>query len=246
MVRFLERKRADIIPLFALGTLVIQVIVLLLSMWQAGSLAGLNDKQTPTLVQLEDGKAIRVGAMAYKERTPATIRRFVGDTMTMLMNWSGTLPPTTPEEAKNPKLDPGVSLGLTGANSSNKIAQTTWQAGFAFNESLRPEFLKLIASITPQNVFSGGTQAVLVINYLSEPTKIEEGKWKIGMVSNLLVFNKGDKLGKAVAFNKEFFIKAVEAPRTPEGASALEKTVYNIRQSGLEIYAVRELARGNL
>ncbi len=245
MVRFLEKKRADIIPLFALGTLGIQVIVLLLSMWQAGSLAGLNDKQTPTLVQLEDGKAIRVGTMAYKERTPATIRRFVGDTMTMLMNWSGTLPPNTPEETKNPKLDPGVSLGLSGA-SNKKIAQTTWQAGFALDESLRSEFLKLIASLTPQEVFNGGTQAVLVINYLSEPTKIEEGKWKIGMVANLLVFSKGDKLGKAVAFNKELFIKAVEAPRTPEGASALEKTIYNIRQSGLEIYAVRELARGNL
>jgi hypothetical protein len=129
MVRFLEKKRADIIPLFALGTLVIQVIVLLLSMWQAGSLAGLSDKQTPTLVQLEDGKAIRVGAMDYTERTPATIRRFVGDTMTMLMNWSGTLPPATPEETKNPKLDPGVSLGLSGAGGSKKIAQTTWQAG---------------------------------------------------------------------------------------------------------------------
>jgi hypothetical protein len=246
MVRFLEKKRADIIPLFALGTLVIQVIVLLLSMWQAGSLAGLSDKQTPTLVQLEDGKAIRVGAMDYTERTPATIRRFVGDTMTMLMNWSGTLPPATPEETKNPKLDPGVSLGLSGAGGSKKIAQTTWQAGFAFDESLRPEFMKLIASLTPQNVFSGDTQAVLVINYLSEPTKIGEGKWKIGMVSNLLVFNKGDKLGKAVAFNKELFVKSVEAPKTPEGASKLEKTIYNIRQSGLEIYAVRELARGNL
>jgi hypothetical protein len=240
MVRLLEKKRSDILPLFALGTLGIQGVLLLLTLGQSNSLAQMSEKQTPTLVQLEDGKAVRVGTMDYNDRTPQTIRRFVGDTMIMLMNWSGTLPPTSPEESRNPKPDPGVSLG------TKKVAQATWQAGFALSEDFRGEFLKLVADLMSQEVFKGNAQAVFVINYISNPTKVENGKWKMSMVANLIIFSKGDNAGKAIAFNKEIFVRSVEAPRIPAGASELEKAIYQVRQSGLEIYAIRDLVRENL
>lgn len=240
MVRLLEKKRSDIMPLFALGTLGIQGLILLMTFSQASSLSSMSEKQTPTLVQLEDGKAVRVGPVSYNERTPQTIRRFVGDTTTMLMNWSGNLPPSRPEEAQNPKPDPGVPLG------TKKVAQTTWQASFALNEDFRAEFLNLIADLTPQEVFKKGANSVFVINYMSEPTKIGEGKWKLALVANLIVFNKGDNRGKAVSFNKEIFVKSVEAPRIPAGSTEVEKAIYQVRQAGLEIYAVRDYAQENL
>ena len=69
-------------------------------------------RSAPTLVQMQDGQAIRVGAMEAQDRTPETIRRFVNDTLVLMFNWSGSLPAATAEEASQPQPDPGLPVEM--------------------------------------------------------------------------------------------------------------------------------------
>ena len=67
------------------------------------------------------------------------------------------------------------------------------------------------------------------------------------MVANLLVLDKTSNLGEVIPFNKEVYIRAVEAPQTPsDNSPELAAKIYAVRQSGLEIYAIRDLTREDL
>ncbi|MCV3212394.1 hypothetical protein OGM63_02415 [Plectonema radiosum NIES-515] len=162
-----------------------------------------------------------------------------------MMNWSGNLPATTVEEAAQPKPDPGINIGEKGLRG-NKVASAAWQPSYALSSDFRKEFLKVLASITPPGIFQGKTQVVLVPLLIQSPIKIESGKWKVKMIANLTVFDQSNNLGDIIPFNKEIFVRAVEAPESPANISGLAAVIYQVRASGLEIYAIRDLAQENL
>lgn len=249
-LRFLNRSAnrfttGDTLALFAVSTLGLHLVSLFVLLLLYGSYSQLSRKAPPTLVQLETGKSVTVAPIGSLERTPQVISRFVSDTMTLMMNWSGTLPPATVEEAAKPKRDSGVSIAERGLRT-NKVASGAWQASYALSEDFRKEFLKVVASITPPGVFKGTTQVVLVPTSIQPPVKIADGKWKVRMIANLTVFDQGNNLGQVIPFNKEIFVQAVEAPKSPSTASGLAAIIYQVRSSGLEIYAIRDLPQENL
>lgn len=242
--RIFKVEKSNLLYFFVLATTGVQLITLI---WLAANTLAVyrvGNKAVPTLVQMADGRATKVVALGSKERTPQTIRRFTSDTLTLMFNWSGTLPPETSEETQAPKRDPGVKIG----QESSLLSTTSWQAGFALADDFRSQFLAKVAQLTPRDVFTGSTRVVLITRYLSEPQQIKPGIWKLQVVGDLVFFNAQHNAGDSVSFNKEVFVRAVDPPSTPlaELATTLEKTVYGIRQSGLEIYAIRELERGNL
>jgi hypothetical protein len=246
-MRVLKVQKTDVLPAFVMGTLLLQVIIFVVLMLEGAWLARLSSKPAPSLVQMVDGQAIQVASTGHLERTPDVIRRFVSDTMTLMFNWSGTLPPETIEEARLPKPDPGVSI--QGEQGEKRVATATWQASFALSESFRREFVQKVAAMMPADVFNNsGTQVLLVVRRVGDPVQVEEGKWKVDLVSNLIIFNQGDRLGKAIAFNKEIFLMAIDPPTQPLGdnASPLEQVIYRVRQAGMEIYAIRDLQQENL
>lgn len=246
-MRVLKVQKTDVLPMFVMGTMILQVVVVFVLLLEGAWLARLSKKPAPSLVQMIDGQAIQVAPMAHLDRTPETIRRFVSDTMTLMFNWSGTLPPETVEEARLPKKDPGVPVKT--AKGETKVATATWQASFALSETFRSDFVQKVAEMMPADVFGdSSTQVLLVVRRVSDPEEVEEGKWKVDLVSNLIVFNRGDRMGKAIAFNKEIFLMAVDPPAQPlgENASPLEQVAYRVRQAGLEIYAIRDLQQENL
>jgi hypothetical protein len=249
-LRFLNRaskkfSTGDTLALFAVATFGLHIITFFILILIYGSYSQLNKKPPPTLVQLETGSAIKVAPLGNRDRTPQVISRFVSDTMTLMMNWSGNLPPTTVEENAKPKPDTGINIGERGLRG-NKVASAAWQSSHALSEDFRKEFLKMLASMTPPGVFKGKTQVVLVPLSIQSPIKIEEGKWKIKMIANLTVFDRGNNLGEVIPFNKEIFVRAVEAPESPANVSGLAAIIYQVRASGLEIYAIRDLPQENL
>ncbi|MEM8804449.1 MAG: hypothetical protein AAGF01_00155 [Cyanobacteria bacterium P01_G01_bin.38] len=244
MVQLIEKRNTHYMPLFVLGSVGLQLLILVILFLQAGALSRLSRQPPPTLVQMQDGEAIRVSAMGSKDRSPETIRRFVNDTLVLMFNWSGSLPATTAEEASQPKTDPGLPVEVE--QGKRKVATASWQASFAFSEDFRQEFLQRVAELTPPDVFAGGTQVIIVVNHVSEPEIAGEGRWKVDMVSHLYVFNEANALGEAIPFNREVFVEAVTAPAVPAGKTALEEAIYSIRQAGLQIYAIRELEREEL
>ncbi len=69
----------------------------------------------------------------------------------------------------------------------------------------------------------------------------EEGKWKVNLIANLMVFKEDNKLGKIIPFNKEIFLRAVEAPEyLQKSNNKIAEIITRVRQSGLEIYGIRE------
>ncbi len=89
---------------------------------------------------------------------------------------------------------------------------------------------------------------MLLVTHLSEPQQLGPGQWKVKMVANLLTFEQGDNTGKAIPFNKDVYVRSIDTPLLPlpEGVSSLHQTAYQIRQAGLEIYAIRDLQREEL
>jgi hypothetical protein len=245
-LRFLDRREPrfsgrDVIGLITLGNSGMLALLLIASILQYGAYSNLSKKAPPSLVQLETGKAITVAPLGNKERTPAVVSKFTIDTMTSMMNWSGTLPATTVEEATKPVPDPGVPI-----TNRNKLATAAWRSGFALSEDFRKEFLVKLSEITPPGVFRGTTQVALVPIDVQAPQKISEGKWKVKMVANLLALDKGNNLGQVIPFNKEIFVQAVEAPEFTGKRNELASIIYQARSSGLEIYAIRDLSKEDL
>ncbi|BAZ40221.1 hypothetical protein NIES4101_61820 [Calothrix sp. NIES-4101] len=249
-LRFLNRASKNVstgeaLALFAVGTFGLHLITFFILILIYGSYSQLNKKPVPTLVQLETGSAIKVAPLGNRDRTDAVISRFVSDTITLMMNWSGNLPPSSIEENTKPKPDKGINIGERGLRG-NRVTSGAWQASYALSEDFRKEFLKMLASMTPPGVFKGSTQVVLVPLSIQSPIKIEEGKWKVKMIANLTVFDRGNNLGEVIPFNKEIFVRAVEAPESPGNTSSLAAAIYQVRASGLEIYAIRDLPQENL
>lgn len=248
--RLLKIPKTEIMPLFVLCTGVLQVFIFLVLLIQGAMLSRLSRQPPPSLVQLTDGRAVRVATLRNLDRTPEAIKHFVGETMVLMFNWSGTLPPSASSSQKNvPLPDPGIPIKTAGIGSgSQKVTTASWEATFALSENFRPEFLQKLASLTPSSIFSGDTQVLLVVTHLSEPEQLEPGRWKVKMVANLLTFQKGDNAGRAIAFNKDIYLQAIDTPPLPlpEGVSSLHRTAYQTRQAGLEIYAIRDLEREEL
>lgn len=249
--RLLQIPKSEVMPLFVLATGVLQILILFLLLFEGVWLSRLSRKSPPTLVQMVDGKAVQVAPMESLDRTPETIKHFVGQTMALMFNWSGTLPPAPESGKKNvPQPDPGIPIKTKGIDSrgGEKVTTPSWEASFALAENFRPAFLQKLATLTPRSIFSGGTQVMLLVNHLSEPQQLEPGKWKVKMVANLLTFDQGDNAGKAISFNKDVYVSSIDTPPLPlpEGVSSLHRTAYQIRQAGLEIYAIRDLQREEL
>jgi hypothetical protein len=208
-----ENKKSSILPLFAVATFGLHLLTLLVLFFHWSMLQQLQRRLTPqSLVQLADGRAITVDPKLNLERDPQTIRRFVGETMTLMLTWSQQQQPKTVWEV-----------------SSELIA----------NE-LQP---KLQSEISPTENLSRGTENVLVIQRISQPTKIENGKWKVEMFANQIIFTNSDRLGKSVSFNKQILVRAIDeqAASLPNSPQPLNLAAYRLGEARLKIYNICEI-----
>ncbi|HEY9690642.1 MAG TPA: hypothetical protein V6D15_00380 [Oculatellaceae cyanobacterium] len=237
-------SQGDILGLFVLGSLGLHIVIFLILLLQYGAFSNLARKDPPSLVQLSDGETVAVTALGNKERTPQVVSYFVVKTMTAIMNWSGTITTTKAEkETTKPSVDPGINLN-TKVGVKGRVTTSAWQAGFALSEDFRKEFLQKVAQLIPQGVFVGSTQVALVPLEVRPPQQIASGKWKVAMVANLMVFDKGSNLGEVIPFNKEIFVQAVEVP--PFATNGVAALIHKVRSSGLEIYGIRDLKQENM
>jgi hypothetical protein len=212
-----ENKKSSILPLFAVATFGLHLFALLVLTFHWSMLQQFRQRLTPqSLVQLTDGRAITVDPKADLERHPETIRRFVGETMTLMLNWS---------QQQQPKIVWEITSDLV------------------VNE-LQP---KLQSEISPTEDLSKGTENVLIIQQISEPIKIAEGKWKVEMTANQIIFTNSDKLGKSTPFNKQILVIAVDQPTTslPNLPIPLNLAAYRLGEARLKISNICEIKDKN-
>jgi hypothetical protein len=237
-MQLLNKKEINFTPILIISNTVLLILLLLLSIVNSGRLSKFANTKSPTLVELNDGTSVRVVPSGHNERTPQAISDFVGRAIINLMSWNA-LPKPFDEPEPNPKnkpqLDSGVQVG------DKKITTGAWAAGFALSEDFRQPFLQELANLTPSEVFNGNTQSALIVRYLSVPSQLGEGNWRVEMVANLVIFQNGDRVGKAVSFNKTIFIRAVDTPLLPSNASDLQLATYRARKAGMEIFKIQDL-----
>jgi hypothetical protein len=201
---------------------------------------GIADKPLPALVQLANGKTIKVATMNDKERTPQVIKDFASLTMVKMMSWNGSLPPETTEDLSNPKPDPGVEIPVEGA-SKMKVPTIAWRTSFSLSHDLQNPFLVELAKLATKALKIGSGTRLEILN-MGEPIQIQAGAWRVPMIANLIVLDRGSSLPRRIQFNKDILIHAVPVPPVIESQKAGEKQLSELvaegKSSGLEIYLI--------
>lgn len=245
MVRLLEKRQStgSVLGIFAIASFGLHILVLLLFIFQGLNIRQLSLRKSPNFVQLIDGKPVaNIDDLA---REPEAIRQFISKTMISMFSWSGTLPPQTIEEVANPKSDLGILI-RTPQGGSQKISTSSWIASFALSEDFRKGFLSTVAEMTPPEVFSEnpiqGMTSQLVIKRVYPPKEIAPGKWRVGMVADLIQKNRVGDAKLITPFNKDFLVRAADYFANPQtDGTILQKAIYSIRADKLEIYEIRNL-----
>ncbi|MCU0550288.1 MAG: hypothetical protein MUC48_13135 [Leptolyngbya sp. Prado105] len=241
-----EKGGKDFVAFVALASLVVGGISLFFQFLLMLGYFGIANKPAPTLVQLSNGQAIKVGMMGNKERSLEVVQRFVTDSLILLMSWSNSLPPQVDANG-NASLatDPGIKVKVE--RGEKLMTTSAFQASFTFSEKFRDELVKLVAEMTPDGVFTGQITTALVFEAVTVPELMgdkKDGRWKILVVGTLVQSTVGTGETTRIPFNKEVIVKAVDTPPLPEGgkfSSPFESAIYNIRQAGLEIVAMKDL-----
>lgn len=232
------KKRMDFLTLFVIGAGLLGGTNLLLTFFTLVMVGQVANKASPTLVQLQGGRSVNVVPIGSKERTTESIQTFASETLVELFDWRGMIPSSDAQDSI-PVPDPGVDIG-----NGNRVTYSTWAASYRIEDSWRPDLLQGIAALTPQSVFSQNevrTQGILVVREMGQPTKTNEGQWQVDVVANLILFEDGDNVGKAIPFNKKVTIAAIDPPVYSNDPSSLQSIIYDARKSGMMIQYMEDL-----
>lgn len=250
MTRLIQEKKSavNLLTIFTIFTFSLHFLTLIFLLFQGLRIYQVTQRKPLTLVQLVDGKA--VAQTNTLEREPEAIRQFVSKTMAAMFNWSGKLPAGTIEDATNPKADAGILISAS-QGVTKRVSTSSWVGSFALSEDFRQEFLALIAEMTPPEVFSKnknqGLTAQLAIQRVYPPEKIAPGRWRVGMVANIVQVRRADNKKLLTPFNKDFLVRAVDSFEHPlaNSMTPVQKAVYSVRAQKLEIYEVSDLCLTN-
>jgi hypothetical protein len=234
----MKEVRSGLFGGFILATAGGALVLLLVSVWNTVQIARLAARPVPTLVQLSDGRAVRVAGRPAHERTPAVVRRFTVEALQGLFTWRLVIPATEPGQKE--RIDDGVIL-----SDRKKVPTSVYQAGFFLSEALRPELLRQLADLISATVENRSTQVLFIPSFVGQPEPVDgrPDAWKVIVVGQQTVFTPVRPEGVSLPFNKEIYLRATEPP-VIDGLprTALEEAIYRVRASGLEIYAIRSLA----
>jgi hypothetical protein len=218
-----ENKKSNILPLFAVATFGLNVFALLLLFFHGSMLQALKQQLTPqSLVQLIDGRAITVDPKPSLERHPETIRRFVGETMSLMLTWSEKQPPKTVWDTSSQMISNNIKQKLL-------LELTNLKSGSQFE------------------TINTGSEYVLVIDSISQPTQIAEGAWKVELFAHQLSFTNYDRLGESSSFNKQILVRAVDETPIflPAKPQMWHLAAYRLGEARLEIYNICDIKDKN-
>jgi hypothetical protein len=240
-----DKSGKNLVALFAFISIIFSGLGLLVQLIVLGTAIGIAKKPAPALVQLSDGGSINVQAVGSMDRSPKVLQSFTTDLLTLLMSWNNEIPV---KDGNKEVIKTDLGMQVATASGEKRITTQVFQAGFAFSDNLRGEILKIVAEMTPPEVFQGSLKTALKFQQVTIPVQIEPGKWKITVIGTLIQFQRGRADTIKVPFNKELVLQAVDTPALPQGgkfSNELENAIYNIRRVGLEITAMKDVELNN-
>jgi hypothetical protein len=214
-----ENQKKNILFLFALGTFGLNFIILLLLFFHETMLQQLSQQLAPqSLVELADGRVISADPETNLERQPETIRRFVGETMTLILTFS----------SKQPQNE---ILAISSA---------------LLRDRFKPKFQTEMMRLNQKNQIASNnrsTESALIIERISQPIKIGVGEWKVEIRANQLIFSGSDLLGKSIPFNRQILVRAIanNPISLPDNPLPWHLATFRLGEARLEIYNMCEL-----
>ncbi|MFM7573966.1 MAG: hypothetical protein ACKO4S_12655 [Snowella sp.] len=214
-----ENQKKNILFLFALGTFGLNFVILLLLFFHETMLQQLSQQLAPqSLIELADGRVISADPETNLERQPETIRRFVGETMTLMLTFS----------SKQPQNE---ILAISSALLMDRF---------------KPKFQTEMMKLNKKNQIASNnrsTESVLIIERISQPIKIGVGEWKVEIRANQLIFSGSDLLGKSIPFNRQILVRAIanNPISLPNNPLPWHLATFRLGEARLEIYNMCEL-----
>ena len=205
------------------------------------------NKPPPTLVQLADGESLGVIPIDSAQRTDEAILSFLNNIFTLTFTWAGTL--SDPEQPGQIIKDPGIDISSEQGQPLGKVPTPVWEASLAMELNFRQEFLRQIAQLIPQSVFTQKTNVAFVPVSFSPPEQVSSGRWKVRLISNLLFLKDPGKVAEVVPYNVDIYLRSVVPPNpqlvnrlsptsAPKTSPTLAQQVAQIRQAALEIDSI--------
>lgn len=231
---------SSVLPLFVLGTLLIQVLLLLMVFFQGSQLSSLANQPPPTLVQLVDGHVFQAKPAQTNYRSAEVIKQFINQWDTLTYTWSNLLPPTNEQEANKPPRDSGIVI-----ERNKKLPTTAVNAAFLISDknNFRLEFLRNLSSLVPPGVFAGSQQTVLRISDILPPKEMGQGRWDVDVYAYMQVLDVAQPVGTPIEVNQKFSLMAVPPPLHPieNGLTPLQQAIYRLGEAGLMIERIENL-----
>ena len=252
-----QEQEKNLVALCSLATLGISSVGLFISILALSATNTIAGKPMPTLVQTLNGKTINITSLEAKQRPNRVIQNFTVDTLTNLFTWRVYLVPTSPEEVRTPKVDPGMPIEAEG-RTDLKVPAPVWAASFAISDDFRKDFLsKSLAPLTTSlKVLQGSSDVAFIPISIQDPIEVKSNKpdeklWKVKIVANLAIRTAANVPETLVPFNKDVYVRAVIPPVMPDLNRADAKTDLQVvtalaRSSGLEIYGMEDFSKQEL
>ena len=218
-----DNQKKNILFLFALGTFGLNFIILLLLFFHETMLQQLSQQLAPqSLIELADGRVITADPETNLERQPETIRRFVGETMTLMLTFSSRQPQNE-------------ILAISSALLMDRF---------------KPKFQTEMMKLNQKNQIASNnrsTESVLIIERISQPIKIGVGEWKVEIQANQLIFSGSDLLGKSIPFNRQILVRAIahNPISLPDNPLPWHLATFRLGEARLEIYNMCDLQQKN-
>ncbi|OKH45303.1 hypothetical protein NIES2101_26715 [Calothrix sp. HK-06] len=200
--------------------------------------------QGMSLIQLQDGSTA-VGSFANpNERSNEVIKNFVANSMIKIFTWNGLI-----RSEENGRIIETIDKGtpIKSDNAGKKLIPTSvWKATFALSEEkdFRASFLQKLAETIPDGILNGKGTVTLITNHLSAPRKLEDGKWEVDMVANLVTFDAERSQSRGVEFNKTVTVRAIDVPQNLPKINDITQDIYKAKAQGLEIVQIVDLDLG--
>lgn len=200
--------------------------------------------QGMSLIQLQDGSTA-VGSFADpKERSNEVIKNFVANSMIKIFTWNGLI-----RSEDNGRIIETIDKGtpIKSDSAGKKLIPTSvWEAAFALSEEkdFRASFLQKLAETIPDGILNGKGTVTLITNHLSAPRKLENGKWEVDMVANLVTFDAERSQSRGVEFNKTITVRAIDVPQNLPRVNDITQKIYRAKAQGLEIVQIVDLDLG--
>jgi hypothetical protein len=223
--QLLSADTKNFIAVLQLSILGLQGLMLLVMLFMGSRISAIANRK-PTFAQLINGTTVYVSEQERNWRYPSVIKKTASDWAMLTFNWEGKVTGTD-------KPDEGVDV-----KDGKKVPLNTWFASVLLEPKFAETALVEISKLDGiSESLSGKLRAVIIIQNMSEPRQIADGKWQVDMIATRMLMDRTDGKSAPIPFNRTFTIQATEIQTSPlgEDASVVEQKIYEMRSAGLQI-----------